>query len=368
MAPREPFVTLAGGIKTSMVGLVVTVVIVVLGSALCSSSEAALLSMPLLRVKKLADEGQKRARVLAELRERINRPITTIVVFNNVFNIVGSILVGNQATRVFGSEFLGLVSGVLTFLIIVFSEIIPKTLGERYAEKMSLRIAKPIQALTRVFSPVIWLLEKLTGPLARPNALSETDEAEIRYLASVGRKQGVIETDEAEMIQRVFRLNDMTAEEIMTPRVVVTAIEASASLGSVIERIADSPHSRLLLYRESLDTIVGVALRGQLLAEFARGESQKTLEQLARPARFVDESTRADDLLRLFQESEEHLVIVLDEYGGTSGVVTLEDVVELVTGDIRDETDRAVDVKEAARRRRERLLRESGGTVEDHSE
>jgi CBS domain containing-hemolysin-like protein len=160
----------------------------------------------------------------------------------------------------------------------------------------------------------------------------------------------------------------MTAEEIMTPRVVVTAIEASASLGSVIERIADSPHSRLLLYRESLDTIVGVALRGQLLAEFARGESQKTLEQLARPARFVDESTRADDLLRLFQESEEHLVIVLDEYGGTSGVVTLEDVVELVTGDIRDETDRAVDVKEAARRRRERLLRESGGTVEDHSE
>ncbi|MFP4377077.1 MAG: hemolysin family protein [Spirochaetales bacterium] len=343
-----------------MAGLIVFVGIVIVGSALCSSSEAALLSVPILRVRQRAEQGEGRAKTLLAIKERVSRPITTIVVFNNVFNIVGSILVGNQATAVFGSTSLGIVSGVLTFLIIVFSEIIPKTLGERFAEPMSLAIAPAINALTKLFTPIIWLLEHLTRPFSGQSSLADTDEAEIRFLATLGRKQGVIEHDEAEMIQRVFRLNDMTAEEIMTPRVVVTAIEGTKKLSEVIEAIADSPHSRLIIYDESLDKVVGIGLRGSLLAEFARGHGEKMVAELARPAHFVDETMHADDLLRLFQKTREHLVIVVDSYGGTAGVVTLEDVVELVTGDIQDETDGRVDLKAAAKRRRERLL-QSGG-------
>lgn len=339
-----------------MLPLVIIVFVVVIGSALCSGAEAALLSVPLLRVRQRAESGEKRAGALLAIKEQVSRPITTIVVFNNIFNIVGSILVGNQASRVFGSNALGIVSGVLTFLIIVFSEIIPKTIGERYAEPIALRIARPIAAISRLFTPVTWLLERLTSVVARPESLADTDEAEIRFLASIGRKQGVIESDEAEMIQRVFRLNDVTAAQIMTPRVVLTAIDGTLPLGEVVERIADSPHTRILVYRESLDAVEGVAMKSNLLAAFARGKAATRVAELTRPARFVEEQMRADDLLRLFQSTREHLVVVLDEFGGTSGVVTLEDVVEVVTGDIRDETDAPLDPVEAAIRRRERLL------------
>jgi CBS domain containing-hemolysin-like protein len=339
--------------------LIVTAAIVVIGSGLCSSSEAALLSVPILKVRQRAEQKDSRARVLLGIKERINRPITTIVVFNNIFNIVGSILVGRQAAAVFGEAYLGLVSGVLTFFIIVLAEIIPKTIGERFAEPMSLAIAPVILALTKAFTPLVWVLEILTRPFSRQDTLSETDEAEIRFLASLGRRQGVIESDEADMIQRVFKLNDVTAEQLMTPRVCLSAVDGRRSLEEVVLQIADSQHTRIVIYDGSLDTVTGIGIKSKLLATYVRGETATRLSEIAAPVRFVEEHMRADDLLRLFQSSHEHLAVVLDDYGGTAGVVTLEDVIEVVTGSIEDETDESGDLISVARKRRERLLAES---------
>lgn len=343
-----------------MTALIVVAAVVVIGSGLCSSSEAALLSVPLLKVRQRAEKKEPRARTLLAIKERINRPITTIVVFNNIFNIVGSILVGSQAAAVFGEAYIGVVSGVLTFLIIVFSEIIPKTVGERFAEPMSLAIAPTINVLTKVFTPVVWLLELVTRPFTRDSALSDTDEAEIRFLASLGRRQGVIESDEADMIQRVFKLNDVTAEQLMTPRVCVTAVDGASTLEEAVGAIADSQHTRIIVYDGSLDTVHGMGLKSKLLASYVRGQRSTRLSELAVPVRFVEERMQADDLLRLFQSTREHLAIVLDDYGGMAGVVTLEDVIEVVTGSIEDETDEPGDLVSVAQRRRERLLAESG--------
>ncbi|MEB3355841.1 MAG: DUF21 domain-containing protein, partial [Synechococcales bacterium] len=189
-----------------MIQLALVMLVVILGSALCSGTEAALLSVPILRVRQLAQSEQRRAIALLKVREQINRPIATIVILNNIFNIVGSILVGQVTAVVLGDAWLGLISGVLTFLIIVFAEILPKTVGERFAEPIALAVAQPLLGLTTLFAPLVWIIEKVTAPVTQGRQMPITDEAEIRFLAKLGRQEGIIEEDEAEMIQRVFHL------------------------------------------------------------------------------------------------------------------------------------------------------------------
>ncbi len=337
--------------------LIIVVLIVILGSAICSGSETALLSVSTLRVRQLAQSNKPRALALLAIREKMNRPIATIVVINNVFNIVGSIVIGRLASSVLGDAWLGVFSGVLTFLIIVFAEIFPKTLGERYAEPISLAIAIPTRTLTFVFTPLVWVLEQVTAPLTGQQRLPTTNEAEIQFLAKIGRQEGIIEADEAEMIQRVFQLNDMTAGDLMTPRVILTYLQGDRSLNDLKSEIIQSPHSRLVVVEKSIDQVMGIALKDHLLTTLIEGQGDRPIAEMTRPARFVPESMKADQLLRSFQHHREHLMIVLDEYGGVAGVVTLEDVLEILTDEIVDETDRIVNLQAIARRKRENLLR-----------
>mgnify|MGYP006275386367 CR=1 FL=1 len=339
-----------------MVSLIVAVLAVILGSGLCSGTEAALLSVSTIRARQLAQSGKRRAVALLQIREKINRPITTIVVFNNVFNIVGSIVVGTIAATVFGEAWLGVFSGVLTFLIIVFSEILPKTLGERFAEPISLAIAVPIRAATVLFTPLVWLIERITAPITGSARVPTTNEAEIRFLAGIGRTEGIIEADEAEMIHRVFQLNDLSAGDVMTPRVMLTTIEGGTSLGDQADAIIASPHSRLVVIDGSVDRVTGIALKDELLAAIITGRRNEPISNLARPARLVDDRAKVDELLRNFRRERQHLMVVVDEFGGVAGVVTLEDVLEVLTGEIVDETDAAVNLQAIARRRRSNLL------------
>ncbi|MGF1495484.1 MAG: hemolysin family protein [Elainellaceae cyanobacterium] len=343
-----------------MIQLALVMLVVILGSALCSGTEAALLSVPILRVRQLAQSEQRRAIALLKIREQINRPIATIVILNNIFNIVGSILVGQVTANVLGDAWLGVISGILTFLIIIFAEIFPKTLGERFAEPISLIIAQPLLGLTTILAPLIWLVERVTAPLTQGRQMPITNEAEIRFLAKLGRQEGIIEADEAEMIQRVFRLNDVTAADLMTPRVALTYLAGDRTLADVKTEIIESQHSRMVVISASIDQVTGVVLKSALLTALIEHQGEATVASLERPARFVPETMRADKLLKAFQETREHLVVVLDEYGGVSGVVTLEDVLEVLTDDIVDETDRMTDLKAIARRKRDLLLRSKG--------
>lgn len=339
-----------------MSALVVTVLVVLIGSGLCSGSEAALLSVPEVRARQLAEEGSRSARALLAIKVDIARPISAIVVLNNVFNIVGSIMVGRVATVVFGPSWVGVVSGVLTFLIILFAEILPKTLGERYAWRVGLWIAVPVRGLTVVLTPVVVLFETLMRPLTRGQREPSTNEAEIRLLARIGRSEGTIEDDELEMLQRVFQLNDRLAQDLMTPRTAVTWLETSRHVAEVRDEIQASEHTRIVVADGDLDHVVGVALKHELLAALLDDDGT-TVGEHVRPAEAVPWLLRADHLLERFRRQREHLALVIDEYGGTMGVVTLEDVLEILTGPIVDETDRRRDLRAYARARGRRYTR-----------
>ncbi|HEY9736438.1 MAG TPA: hemolysin family protein [Trichocoleus sp.] len=344
-----------------MIPIIAITFIVVFGSALCSCTETALLSVPLIRVRQLAQSGRPASRVLLQIREKINRPIATLVIFNNLFNILGSIVLGAVAASVLGDALLGIFSGFLTFLIIIFGEILPKTIGERYAEPISLAAAPALVFLTFLFTPLVLILEKVTAPFLKGQKRPITNETEIQLLARLGYQEGVIEDDELEMIQQVFRLNDVTASNLMTPRVAITHLFGHLTLAEAKADIIASQHSRIIVVGESLDNVLGIALKHELLAALIRGQEDQPVVSLLRPARFVPEFLRADKLLKAFQSGREHLGIVVDEYGGTTGVVTLEDVLEVLIGEIVDETDLATDLQAMARRRRNRILKQNNG-------
>jgi CBS domain containing-hemolysin-like protein len=344
----------------SMLNLAIAILIMLLGSALCSGTETALLSVPLLKARQLAQTKQPAALALYAIRQRISRPIATIVILNNLFNIVGSIIIGGIATRAFGDALLGVFSGLLTFLVIVLGEILPKTLGERYAVKIALLVAIPVRTLAWLFTPVVWLLEKVTNPFMAPGQLPITNETEIKLLATIGHQEGIIEADEAEMIRRVFRLNDMKAIDIMTPRVAVTHLPGDSTIAEAQEDILSSQHSRILVSDTDIDRTLGLVLKNELITALIRGQGGQRLSTVARPVRFVAETERADKLLQDFQNAREHLAVVVDEYGGVSGVVTLEDVLEVLTGEIVDETDRNIDLQTLARQRGRQILRTRG--------
>jgi CBS domain containing-hemolysin-like protein len=340
-----------------MGALIAAILVVLIGSALCSGTETALLSVPEIRVRQLADDGGRAARALLGIKQRIARPISAIVVLNNIFNIVGSIAVGTIAADVFGDRWVGVVSGVLTFLVILFAEIMPKTLGERYAEKVSLAVAIPVRWLTAVMTPLVVLFEVLMRPLTKGERSPSVSEAEIRILARIGRSEGVIEDDELEMIHRVFQLNDRTARDIMTPRTAVTWLDADRSLADARAEILASPHTRIVVAPGDLDHAEGVAHKHDLLAGLL-DDSDTIVGSYVRAVAAVPWIARADDLLQQFIELRDHLALVIDEYGGFIGVVTLEDVIEVLTGPIMDETDRSSDLRAYARTRgRDRLVR-----------
>jgi CBS domain containing-hemolysin-like protein len=339
-----------------MTELLVAVVMVVAGSALCSGSEAALFSISLVKVRQLVEAEVPAARVLLRIRQKMSRPIATIVILNNVFNIVGSIVVGGIATAVLGEEWLGRFSALLTLAVIIGAEIVPKTLGERYAETIALAVAYPVMVLTTVMLPLVWTIEHLVSPITRGGIRPVTNEAEIKLLAQIGQQEGSIEHEEAALIQRAFRLNDVTAGMIMTPRVILTYAYGSMSLEAARQRIIESSHSRILVVGTSIDDVIGIVLKNDFLLALIEGQSDQTLAALARKARFVPEMVRADKLLTTFQETHEHLAVVVDEFGGVAGVVTLEDVLEVLTGEIVDETDRVADMQEWARQRRQARL------------
>ena len=342
-----------------MLALIIAVAVVLLGSAFCSGTETALLSISPIKVRQLAQSKQPAALALASIRLRINRPIATIVILNNIFNIIGSIVIGSLAAK-YLDEWFGVFSGVLTFLIIVFGEIVPKTLSQRYAEPICLFIAIPVNFLTFAFTPLVWLVERVTAPFVQGKSLPTTDEAEIKFLTNIGFQEGVIEDDEAQMIQRVFQLNDLNAADLMTPRIIITYLKGDRTLNECQREIIKSQHTRILVIDENIDNVTGLVLKDELLTAMIEENGDRQISTLQRDVHFVPETNRADKLLKVFQENREHLAVVLDEYGGVAGVVTLEDVLEVLTGEIVDETDRNVDLQEIARKKRLRLLKSRG--------
>ncbi len=335
-----------------MLELLLLSLVVVIASSLFSGSEAALLSLSVSRARQLADQGGANAKLLLRIREDINPIISTIVILNNIANIVGSITVGALAATVFGQAGLGFFSAGLTLAIIIFGEIVPKTVGVRYNEQIALFVVRPVLVLRVIFAPAVWLLDQFNRVLIRSDGqMHTTNEAEIRSLVRIGEAEGIIEDDESKMIEQVFNLNDLSAGDLMTPRVRMTYLAGDETVGENREEIIHSQHTRIIIIAETTDEVTGFALKDDLLIALLEGKDASLIREFQREIDFVAETEQADKLLVRFRNTRRHIAVVVDEFYGVAGVVTLEDVLEILTGEIVDETDTVVDLQEDARRR-----------------
>ncbi|MEK7545566.1 MAG: hemolysin family protein [Patescibacteria group bacterium] len=322
-----------------MTALILVALLVMSVSALASLAETSFYSIGYSKALSMAKARKPGTKALVRIKEDISRVISAIVIIDNIADIVGSAAVGMLAADLFSSWALGLFFAGFTLVAIVAAKIIPKNIGESHAEAVAPLLAPGMLLVVRAFLPVLWLIERVVAPFRSKDGGRGVTEEEIKIMAALGREAGSIEHDESAMIRRVFRLNDITADDMMTPADRVETIPGDVPIGDQRKRVLDLRHSRVPLTGDAPDVILGVALTRDLIAAAARDEF------LATPTDFVQEALRvrndavADDLLPLFQKQEQHLAVVEDSEGRMVGVVTLEDVLEELVGEITDEKD-----------------------------
>ncbi|MBE0643672.1 MAG: HlyC/CorC family transporter [Bacteroidetes bacterium] len=344
-----------------MILLATICLVILLLSFLASSIEAALFTVSHVQIEQMIERKRGGAGLLRTNKENIQESIIAVVIMNNLANIAGSIIVGAMAVDVFEDIWVGVFSAALTFMIILLGEVVPKTIGERHAAEYARHTARFVFLLRIVFKPVIVLINLLIKPFGiTTEAKTKLDEDEIKVLARLSHRHGNILEIESQLIRQVFQLDDIMARDIMTPRTVVFALRAAMTLEEAADELYRASVSRIPLYEEDLDDIVGVAHIRDLLAALARGRGQKTLSDFADEVSFVPDTVSANRLLQSFLKNREHFSVVVDEHGGMAGVITLEDVLEQLVGEIVDEHDRDVDLRVKARMLQE-LRRGKGG-------
>ena len=340
-----------------MTELVMTVGIVVGVSAMCSLFEAVLYAVPLSHVESLAAAGQSTGRILQKLRRNVDRPIAAILSLNTIANTAGAAVAGALAAQVMGQAWLVYFSAFFTLLILLFSEVIPKTAGVTFSRPLAGVIARPLQLLVWVFTPLIWLTRFATRLVSRGHEEQRVSAEELIVMARLGEKSGGIDEHEAKVIRGILSLEEKSVRQIMTPRTVVFSLSAQMTLKEMREEVGMLNHSRVPVYDENSEDIVGVVHRREVLTALAEGRGEVRLEKVMRPVEFVAESLSLERLLELFLERRKHLAVVLDEFGGLAGLVTLEDVLEeILDAEIVDEFDQVADMRELARRRRREIV------------
>jgi CBS domain containing-hemolysin-like protein len=320
-------------------------------SFLCSLLEAVLLSVRRPFVVMLKQEGRRAGHHWERLKSRLNHPLAAILSLNTIANTLGAAGVGAQVSKLTDGEgsMLALASGVLTLSILVVSEIIPKTIGATYWKAIAPPCAYVILALIYLMYPFVLLLELISRGLASKRS-PQVSREELTVLADLGEAEGTLDRREAQVIRNLMRLDLISVEEIMTPRAVVAAFPKDKTVGEVVAEHPRLRFSRIPIYGESLDDIVGIVLRHRITEEEAAGRSHRTLSEIARPVHAVPHSKKVGRLLEEFVARNEHVFLVVDEYGGTEGIVTFEDYIEtLLSVEIVDELDPAVDMRKLAR-------------------
>jgi CBS domain containing-hemolysin-like protein len=336
-----------------MVVLVVTVLLTLGLSFLCSLSEAALYAVPVTRVETLRQAGSSLGVRLAGLRERVERPITAILTLNTFANTMGAAIAGSLFAGLFGARFVIVFSLALTIVILIFSEIVPKSIGVAFSRTLAPWLAWPIQVMVWALLPLVWLGEQLARLISPRRQIPGPSEDEIIALAMLSARGGGILAKEAHWVRHVLRLNDVTAGDIMTPRPVMQTLEGGRTVGELAGDLQALGYSRLpVTTADGPDHITGIVMRRRIVNAFLEGERERTVAELQQPASFVPATTRGHQLLDLFIRQKSHLAIVVDEYGGTMGVVTLEDVIEAMLGEeIVGEFDEHADLRDYARKR-----------------
>lgn len=334
--------------------LLVFYVLLALGvSFVCSIAEAVLLSITPSYVEDLASRSPRRGALVKRLKqEQIDHSLAAILSLNTIAHTVGAIGAGAQATVVFGSAWFGVFSVVMTLLILFLSEIVPKTIGAVYWANLVMPVAYFMRMLIVGLFPVVWLCEKLTKTISRGKRVHVFSRDEFIAMARLGRQTGELEANEALIIRNLLRFSSLRVVDVMTPRIVITAFAEDMKVSEAVEAVKGVSFSRLPIYRGDMDNVTGFVLRDDVLLAAGRDGDGEKLSNLKREIGTFLETTSLSRALEILLKERQHIAIVVNEYGGTCGVVTLEDLIETLVGiEIVDELDTVEDMRELARKK-----------------
>ncbi len=348
-----------------MIGTAVLLVFLLAMSGFFSGVEIAFFSISQTRARSLAEEGKRGANALVRLKANPERLLITILIGNNVANIGAASVATYAATQLFGSAGVGLATGVMTLLVLFFGEITPKSFAVSNSMRLSLGAAPVIENLQRALSPLVRPLERITRwilPKAKDGS-GGVSEMEIRRLSQMAYLSGMIDERERRLIEQAFLLDTTKARDAMTPRVEIFAWPETLTVGEIADELRSLPYSRIPVYEDTVDRITGVVHLRDLYQAISSGRRLSTLRELAREPFVVPEMMPLSTLLEEFQNRRIHLGIVVDEYGGTDGLITLEDILEELVGEIHDEVD--VPEEQIVRLGRNKILVDASAELRD---
>jgi len=322
-------------------------------SSLCSLVEASLLSVPGSFVTVLAAKGSTAGRRLRQMKENLSLPLAAILTLNTVAHTAGAAGVGMQSAKLFGHWSVGVAGGVMTLLILVFSEIIPKTLGAAHAKRLASVTAVAVHGMMLLTYPVIVVLERLSGALGRTRGFQPIERSELEVALALGRASKKLTDEEFHIARNALALHRVKVSQVLTPRPVVFKLQEDKTVGDVRAKHGDIPYARIPVYADDPDKPIGYVTRTDILRTAVDGKTDTPLRTLRREVHYVPETAILRDALARMLDRKEHMQLVVDEYGGFEGVVTLEDAMETLLGvEITDETDSITDLQAYARHRR----------------
>ncbi len=319
-------------------------------SFLCSVAEAVLLSTSLSFVKTKEDEGYKRAELLKNFKEDIDRPLSSILSLNTIAHTVGAAGVGAQATAIWGEAYFGIVSAVLTVLILLLSEILPKSIGARYWRNLALPVASIVNVMIYIMYPIVWISKGITKLISGNKPPEKVSREEIAALTDIGLEEGIFAESESKTIKNLIQSRSVKAHEVMTPRTVVVAVEENTKLCDFFGDPDVTRHSRFPVYNKTPDNITGYVLKYDITDRLSKGNGDLTVADIKRPVAICYENITLPKLFDILLEKKEQIAVLVDEYGGMAGIVTLEDIIETIFGlEIIDERDGQADMQQLAK-------------------
>ncbi len=332
-------------------------------SFICSLLESVILSITHSQIGTLVKNNPQKGRLVQRLKDDINRPLAAILTLNTIANTVGAAGMGAQALNVYGSQAVAIASAILTFSILIFSEILPKTLGAYFCRSLAIPSAYVIRVLMVIAFPFVWLSNRFSN-IINSNE-DKVSREEIAAMAEMGEDEGSIDEQESDIIENLFRLKEIHIEDILTPRSVIYALEDVQTIGKIMDSNEDIIFSRIPVFHENIDNIIGMVYKDTVLETMADDYFEKTMAELVEPVEIVYEKESVESVLNKFTKNRSHMFIVKDEFGGTTGIVTLEDCIETLLGvEIMDESDKVADMRKLAKdqQRQKRRSEENGAS------
>jgi CBS domain containing-hemolysin-like protein len=351
-----------------MIWLGIAIFLTLSVSFICSLMEALILSTTVAEIESLKKARPRRGEVLEKLKLNLDETISTILTLNTIANTLGSVIIGSLATRLFGEAIIGIIAGTLTLAVLIFSEVLPKNIAIAYRRGLQPYVVYPLAFMANALRPVTYVCNLLVRLVVKPPAATEKSDEEILLLAERGAQQGTLTRSESNIITNALALDNVRVSEIMTPRTVVTALKRNATVGEIFREYPNIPFARMPVYGKSLDDVLGIVRRRDLLKSKANDQDLDLVEKLMHEVHFIPETVTVANALQVFLKTHQQILVVVDEFGATAGVVSMEDVMEQLLGrEIFEKDDVAVDMRELARAKQQKQgkpQRRAGG---DHA-